>query len=114
MLEGLQHQAKQTALSFSIGVLGGTLSLVGLALLSVAGWIALAATTDHLTAALVIGLAYLGVGIILLAFARERPGHKAHSQRPNLQDTARQDPYAGVMAAFLEGFSAGSSTRRPH
>lgn len=82
--------------------LGAMLLLtVGLAFLTVAAFIALAALRDPLFAALVIGLAYLGLGLILMALAGRRPPAPPQPSPEELAErAARRD--AALRAAMAE------------
>lgn len=58
----------------ALGMVGGLCMLAGLAFLTLAAWIALAAQHGALVAALVLGLGYAGLALVLLALAARRPG----------------------------------------
>tara|TARA_R110000868_G_scaffold237132_4_gene491340 strand:- start:84209 stop:84577 length:369 start_codon:yes stop_codon:yes gene_type:complete len=97
---------------YSLGAL--ILMSIGLGFLTVAAWIYLAQTHDALFAALVIGCAYFGLGLIFLALsARTRPVPMAHT-------TAAPPPAAasmtGLIAALMQGVGAGvaaGAARKP-
>lgn len=95
---------KSKAQRLSLGLAGGLCALTGLALLTVAGWIALAAIAGHQTAALVFGAAYLGAGLILMGLARNR----TQPPQAKLESAPAQDPVAAVMAGFMQGVQAGA------
>lgn len=110
MLSNLKSAAAATARRTAFGVAGGLALLIGTLFLTVAAWIALVNVADALTAAIVLGIAYLGVGAIFLAFAlsrRDQPvSHSAASQTVDEGNVFR-----GMAAAFFEGVGAGLTTR---
>lgn len=110
----LAFAARRVALRSSLGLLGGVFLAVGLGFLTVAGWIALSTTADALTAALVIGGGYFGIGFLILLImrvARPRvpvaPPAAAPVAAPSLAPAL-----AGVAAAFVQGLGAGLASRR--
>lgn len=57
----------------ALGMVGGLCMLAGLGFLTLAAWIAMAAQHGALVAALVLGLGYAGLALVLLALAARRP-----------------------------------------
>ena len=92
------------------GAAGAVLTLVGIAFLTVAAWLLLAAAQSALFAATVIGCVYLGVGAIALALSARSP----HS--PTANTTAQQvgdlSPLQLVAVSFLQGLEQGARARR--
>lgn len=104
--QGLARAAKKTALVSAALVL----FLTGLAFLTAAAWIALAAAFDSLTAATVIGSAYVGAGLIALALAMAKP----QSERTSRPQHAAPRPATAegappLVQAFIVGLQTGLS-----
>lgn len=109
MLYDLQHKATQGARRAALGAVSVALIGVGTGFLTVAAWLVLSALRDAQFAALVIGLTYLGAGIIAL-FIGPRPGP------PPCTDSAPRPtpttPVENVAVAFLQGFRTGKELGR--
>lgn len=109
MFATVEHKIKTGAQRTALGLAGGLMLTAGLGFLTVAGWIALSLAADTLTAALVIGCAYLGLGLILFFLAARRASPTARAAL----DSPKAPPLSmGLVAAFLDGFGAGSAYRR--
>ncbi|SLN14428.1 hypothetical protein AQS8620_00230 [Aquimixticola soesokkakensis] len=114
MFERIKHDAAEAARKTALTLVGAVFGTVGLAFLTVAAWLVLAEIQTTQFAALVIGLAYLGVAGVLIALAssgRSKPPVPVAPAVP-------ENPMASVIAAFLQGAQAGaqtgaSSARRP-
>lgn len=93
----------------AFSAVAGILMLVGLAFLTVAAWIGLAAAYSTLVAAVVIGCAYMGLGFIILAIASlRRPLPPPVAPAPPLPGAAPVGfSAAGVLGAFVQGIGAG-------
>lgn len=78
--------------------------LVGIAFLTVSAWFGLTLVTTKAIAALIIGGAYFGVGLIILAIASARPRYVPPPPPPITSTT--------LVAAFFEGLQAGKGARR--
>ena len=113
MGDHIGYAARRLALRSALGLFGVLCLVIGLAFLTAAAWIALRIAADAQTAALVIGGAYAGLGLIVLAVARvARPGPPPPV--PRAARTVHEAPITGVAAAFMEGLGAGlASSRRP-
>ena len=89
--------------------------LVGMAFLTVAGWIALVAAYGAAKAALIIGLAYTGFGLAGMGMASviaKPPEHVPHDvERTRHSDI---DFYVRLLDGFATGMQAGRKARRPH
>lgn len=80
----------------------------GFGFLTIAAWIWIAAISDAITAAVVIGAFYVGVGFILLACALMRPvPREAAPKSPPNPPTTDAPP---LMAAFIYGMQAGAQS----
>ena len=84
------------------GLGGAFLMLIGAGFLTVAAWIALAEAGGAQLAALVIGLAYFGLGLVIAALGTRRP--RVPPPTPGVS-------MSGLSAAFAQGFGAGVATR---
>lgn len=100
--------AARTAALLSVGLL---ILLIGLGFLTLSAWIYLSITYDALTASLIIGCCYAGVGLIFIAVALlsngSRRRHAIRQQR--LQAAASSVPPKSppLVQAFLYGMQAG-------
>lgn len=92
------------------GTVGGVLMLVGVGFLTLSLWIFLAASLGAGVAALIIGFAYLGGGLIFLAIGRRR-GIYLPPPAPGAGPVTGS-PKLGMAEAFLFGLDAGQSVRR--
>ncbi len=95
-----------------IGLGAGLCLGVGVAFLTVAAWLLLVAVADALTAATVIGVTYLGAGLILLGVVltggNSGTDRTAHNAATGPEQGAAEVP--PLMAAFLHGMNAGART----
>lgn len=114
MLTGLKSAAAETARRTVFGIAGGIALLIGILFLTIAAWIALVNVADELTAAIVLGIAYLGLGAIFLAFAmarRHRDIAPPVSHSAATQTVQDGNVFRGMAAAFFEGIGAGLTAR---
>ncbi len=97
----------------ALGLAGGLCLAIGIAILTVAAWILMAAATDHFTAALTIGLIYAGLGLILIAVASRSPErhHPAGAEVPPPGGRPKGPP-PDLVNAFFEGLGAGIAARK--
>ena len=104
------HTAKRAGL-----LSGGLLAtLVGVAFLTVAAWTYLVQTTDALTAALVLGSVFTGVGLVVIGIASAQGDHSGEqATSPGLASANHQADHSSgqppLMQAFLHGMQAGVS-----
>ncbi|KJZ18558.1 phage holin family protein [Loktanella sp. S4079] len=101
----IQTQAKRAALGLS----GVVLLTVGIGFLTAAAWMTLAMLADNRIAALILGAAYFGLGLIFLAVSKSTTVGHSHSAPP--PPAPQSDPIAGMTAAFVQGLNAGISAR---
>ncbi|MDW4499903.1 hypothetical protein R5H30_18055 [Sulfitobacter sp. D35] len=93
---------------------GGLLCIViGCAFLTVALFIVIAASHGAGLAALVVGVIYVGFGLVFVGLSRRTP----HSVRAAAAATAAAPPPAGtdaaaLVTAFLSGLSAGVAAKK--
>lgn len=88
----------------AFGAAGVVLALVGLAFLTMAAWIGLAAALGAASAALVIGGAYLGLGCIFMAVAALSGARPERHVQPS-------DPMPDLVNAFVAGLGHGANAR---
>lgn len=108
MLEGLKYAAETKAQRAALGVGSCLVLAVGLGFLTAGGWMAIRLASTVVTAHVVIGSMYLGAGLILLVWSRT---HRARFRRPHPPVTGSPKPER-LVAAFLQGVTAGMATRR--
>lgn len=89
-----------------LGALGGGMVLVGLGFLTAAVWFALRAVMSPVQVALILGLAYGGLGLVLLALARHRPTRAPVPPAAAATTGATAGAAAGDAAGFQAGLDA--------
>ena len=102
----LRRKARAAARQAALGAVGVTLIVVGVLFLTLSAYIALSLATEPVVAALILGGAYLGTGLITLAFIGPKEADQAP---PRDQLTADGDTLA---SAFLQGMQTGTVVRR--
>lgn len=113
MFDNIKSKAASTARRTAFGLAAGMAMLVGLFFLTLAAWIVLVNVADSLTAAIVLGAVYMGIGLILLAFALTRRNEPPvyHEALRSTSQRASDPAFKGVAAAFFEGLGAGLTAR---
>ncbi|PTQ74924.1 phage holin family protein [Celeribacter persicus] len=109
MLNTLQSHLARGARRAAWASAGALLLLVGAGFLTVTAWLVLSSLRDAQFAALVIGLFYVGAGLIALAMGARRP--PPVTPRPD-PCQMQQDLFERIAIAFSEGFQAGKAMRR--
>lgn len=114
------YKAKETAQTAAIG-LGAFLCLaVGAVFLTGAAWLFLLTITTALVACLIIGFAFFGIGLLLIATisiqssARRKRKHVMEAQARSAhtaQMTGGLVGIAGIVAAFVNGLNEGRRSR---
>ena len=103
----LQYKIKRAVLA----LLAGLMLVIGLAFLTSAAWIILSEMFDTGTAALIIGLTYSGLGLVIFACLAI-----AKMMRPKLHTAPKPSSNASIAAtlipAFIGGLEAGIRARR--
>ena len=111
MLTQLKRHVAQTAQRAALGGLGGMCLLAGVGFLTAALFLYLLTQTDPISASLIVGGGFSGVGLVLIGVSRvgtttSSPG----------QETAQAAPPASamtpVMLAFLDGLQQGMAARQ--
>ena len=86
---------------------GATLTSVGVAFLTAAAWIFLAAEHGTLIAAVVIGFTYTGLGIVIVAMGSSDGRLKAERAQQAAVSTHAETPAQMVILSFLQGMEQG-------
>jgi len=107
MLEDVKKSASEKARRAGVISAGAVISCVGVAFLTAAAWIYLSAVLDTLLAAMIIGAAYLGVGLIMIGLGANRKQPVPPAPQPA---AAPEGP--PMMQAFMYGLQAGASADR--
>ncbi len=119
MLSGLIHQAQRkasrTARKAAFGAGGLVCIGIGLGFMTAAAWLFLITVTTALSAALIIGGAYLGLGLVLIGVASSSGKGSSHADASrHASKPAHEDPAIMVpqlINAFTSGLAAGQRTR---
>ncbi len=114
MIGAFKSAAEDTARRVALGFLSILALCVGVLFLTLAAWIVISQMADPTTAALVIGITYVGVGLILGAFAAARRSGSSRRREDFMAPPApirREKVYTSMAAAFFEGLGAGLATR---
>lgn len=98
---------KRIATSATLGIISGLFFLIGLAFMTVAAWIALAAEYDTLVAALVIGCVYIAISAVFLAMMSSRVNRPVPTPPPR-----ESSDTLALIDAFLGGFDAARNRRK--
>ena len=106
MFSGLQYKLRLTARRAALGAVGVSLITVGLAFLTVAAFSGLMLVTTLPIAALVLGGAYLGIGLIVMGIS----GGSSHASPPTAR--TQEAPTDLVTSAFMQGMQTGASVRQ--
>ncbi|WP_300011632.1 phage holin family protein [uncultured Roseobacter sp.] len=110
MFSHLRQNIRDTAQRFALGSVGALMTLVGLGFLSASALMLLLTVTDPMTASAIMGGAFLGIGLLMMAAARSsKPDHNRHHRREVHPKTEEMPPLA---AAFMQGMVQGMAHRR--
>ncbi|MDF3357277.1 hypothetical protein HKX10_07340 [Sulfitobacter sp. KE33] len=108
-LRGSLRRALRTAMLSAGAVL---FLLIGLLFLTLAAWLYLITVTTTLTAALILGAVYFGMGFLLLAIAGSDGEAAAQPSRQEDSAASDHDGLKNLVMAFLAGITAGQKARR--
>ncbi|MEM8655273.1 MAG: phage holin family protein [Pseudomonadota bacterium] len=110
MLQALKDNIAQTAQRAALGGLGGLLMLAGVGFLTSALFLYLLTQTDPITACLVVGGGFSGLGLILLAISSS--GRRVKPPAPKVaQPDLPHSAMTPVVVAFLDGLQQGMAAR---
>ncbi|WP_321364660.1 phage holin family protein [uncultured Celeribacter sp.] len=118
MLTALQHNLARGARRAAWVSVGGVLMAVGIGFLTVAAWIMLSTLRDAQFAALVIGLVYVGFGMVIVAVnssgdrRQSLEQQRAEEVRRRAESPPEDDLFARIAVAFAEGVQAGKALRK--
>lgn len=104
----IRRGARTVALSSAASLLIG----VGLAFLTVSAWMALAAVLEPVHVAAILGGAYMGVGLIVLAVALRSPDASHASDRHGAVGEGHAGPplqTEALVQSFLTGMATGQT-----
>ncbi|MGR3454489.1 hypothetical protein [Pseudooceanicola sp.] len=105
MFANLILSARLAAQRAAFNAFGAILLLIGIGFLTVAAWIGLAAAFGTLTAALVIGCVFVGLGLLFMAMASIRRPLPPAAPAPAA--AAAPVGMAGLVGALVQGIGAG-------
>lgn len=114
LTQGVRSAARNVARRSAFAIVASVLLGVGIAFLTVAGWIYLASISTRLTAALVIGFFYFGGGIILLAinWGREAQSHaRAEAEQTPGLTASTTSTVPPLVEAFFFGLNAAMQSK---
>ena len=112
MLDAIEKKAARAGRRALIGLLASIFIAVGLAFATCALWIILAVTLSTFHAAAIIGVIYVGLGLILLGVKlslRETNHDPMPSKEPEPHQIGNAPP---LVEAFLFGLRTGSDASR--
>lgn len=106
----LEDKVARTARKAGLVTASAALTFVGAGFLTAAAWVYLSVAYSEVFAFGLIGLVYVGAGLVTLAFGLARPSHTA----PKTQDALHGlTPMQLVLVAFLQGLDQGRNTKPP-
>lgn len=113
LLAQAQIAANRTAKNAVLGIGAGLCIAVGLAFMTLAAWLMLVTIMPALNAAVILGCAYFGLGLILLAIisVRNRAFRRARARAAVAQAQAGPQTLPQMIAAFMTGMQAGRRAR---
>lgn len=114
MLNDLQHKAAQSARRAALGGIGLVMICLGVGFLTAAAWLVLSEVRDSQFAALIIGMTYLGLGVIALALSKKSgpPARASDVPPPHAVNSDPEALVASLAVAFYKGFRRGKDIRK--
>ncbi|MDU9005799.1 phage holin family protein [Sedimentitalea todarodis] len=114
LAEQLKKAAARAALKTAMLSGGAVCVLVGIGFLTMALWMYLTVLYGAILASLIVGMAYLGVGLIVMGFSVAKPTHEPAANAKPRPDEAPMDTSDAppLVQAFLYGMQAGMKARR--
>ena len=114
LTDQIKQAAARAALRTAMLSGGAICVLVGIGFLTMALWLHLALLFGAILASLIIGAAYLGVGLIVMGLGIAKPAHEsatASGPQPEAAPTDTSDA-PPLVQAFLYGMQAGMKARK--
>ncbi len=112
LMHGIEHKVAGAARKAGLVTASAVLTGVGAAFLTVAAWIYLSTLHSTGFAALIIGLVYVGAGVVVLAMALSRkPAPVAPASAPDA--LGGLTPLQLVVVSFLQGLDQGRNAKPP-
>ncbi|MEP3334137.1 phage holin family protein [Sedimentitalea sp.] len=114
LTDQIKKAAARAALRTTMLGGGAVCVLVGIGLLTMALWMHLTLLFGAILASLIIGAAYLGVGLIAIGISVAKPAHHPGPATEPTRDGAPFDTGNAppLMQAFLYGMQAGMKARK--
>ena len=112
-MHNAQAAATRTAHTAVMGLAAGVLLTVGAGFMTLAAWLLLLTVTTALYAALILGSAFMGAALILLAVMSIRKRNHALHAPMNVAPTPEptDDILNQMVVTFLAGITAGRKVR---
>ncbi len=108
---GIEKKVTRTAKRAGLYTGGLLLCSVGVAFMTAAAWIALATALDAQIAAIVIGCAYLGVGLVIFGVAASSPSQE-QPKAPHAEQPKAPSDAPPIVQAFMYGLQAGAEANQ--
>jgi hypothetical protein len=112
LMHGIEHKVAGVARKAGLVTASAVLTGVGTAFLTAAAWIYLSTVHSTGFAALIIGLVYIGAGVVVLAMALSRKPAPAVSE-PSQDALGGLTPLQLVVVSFLQGLDQGRNAKPP-
>ncbi|MGZ2259778.1 phage holin family protein [Roseobacter sp. A03A-229] len=110
MFARLRRSVRQAAQRFALGSIGALMGLAGLGFLSAAALMLLLTLTDPIMACAIMGGAFLGVGLLMMAVAGASGREDKHLRHQPPQTQAEEMP--PLAAAFMQGMAQGMAQQQ--
>ncbi|SFE11926.1 Putative Holin-X, holin superfamily III [Sulfitobacter brevis] len=108
----VQDAASRTAQTAVIGLGAAIAMFIGLGFLTLAAWLFLIAVATPITAALILGGLYFGIGLVALSILSARQRARARAKAVAAQQSASAEgALSKIILAFITGITAGQKSR---
>jgi len=111
MIGSVKKAAARAGRKAALGLAAITFLTVGLAFLTAAAWMMLSELLSAYHAAAYIGMAYFGIGLIILGISASRGEDVQETHTAPPQPAASGPP---LVSAFLHGLNAGAAASAKH
>ncbi|WP_425657706.1 phage holin family protein [Roseobacter sp. EG26] len=110
MINHLKKKLRRSAQRLALGTLGGIMLLAGLGFFSASALMLLLTMTDPITACAILGGAFAGIGLLMIAVTQssDNDGHHATADT----SSAQKDDMPPLAAAFMQGMAQGMAVRQ--